>query len=164
MPDGCLIDPIKSKWSVSLDLLLCAICTCIFKGGNNNLYKWVSVVHLVMCEAAIVLQSKFIKLFRDVATGPNLSLTTDHIFLSHSLDFGHIQWSKCRNCSRLNLLLLLTLHPCRFPFHIQVMILARSYYRLSSLAITSVDGCCLTLSSTIVYCIEPDCKVGMLIW
>ena len=44
-----------------------------------------------MCEAAIVLQSKSIKLFSDVATGPNLSLTTDHMYLSHSLDFGGIQ-------------------------------------------------------------------------
>ena len=43
---------------------------------------------MVMCEAAIVLQSKSIKL---VATGPNLSLPTDHMFLSHSMDFGGIQ-------------------------------------------------------------------------
>ena len=42
---------------------------------------------MVVCEVAIVLQSKSIKLFRDVATGPNLSLTTDHMCLSHSLDF-----------------------------------------------------------------------------
>ena len=41
-----------------------------------------------MCEAAIVLLSKFIKLYRCVATGPNLSLTTDHMSLSHSLDLG----------------------------------------------------------------------------
>ena len=32
---------------------------------------------MVVCEAAIVLQSESIKLFRDAATGPNLSLTTD---------------------------------------------------------------------------------------
>ena len=53
--------------------------------------KWLSVVHMVMCEVAIVLHSKSIKLFRDAATGPNLSLTTDHMCLSHSLDFGCIQ-------------------------------------------------------------------------
>ena len=33
-----------------------------------------------------------------------------------------------------------------------------SYYRLSSLAITYVDGATSTLSSTIVYHVEPDCK------
>ena len=103
-----------------------------------NAYKW----YIWWCiKSAIALQSKYIKLFRDVATVP--SLTTDHMFLPHSLNFGGVQWSGCRNCSRLNLLLLLTLHPCRFPFYMQVMILMRSYYRLSSLAVTSVDGCCL---------------------
>ena len=90
-------------------------------------------------ESAIVLQSKYIKLFRDVATGPNLSLTC----LSCSLNFGGIQWSWCWNCFWLYLLLMLTLCPCRFPFHTQDIILARSYYRLSNLAVTSVDGCCL---------------------
>ena len=49
------------------------------------------VVHMVVCEVAIVLQSKSIKIFRDSATGPNLSLTTDHMCLLHSLDFGYIQ-------------------------------------------------------------------------
>ena len=132
----CLIDLIWSKWHVYLDLLAHALCVWIFKDERVIVYKWVSVV---MCEVAIVIQGKSIKLFRDVATGPNLSLTTDHKFLLHSPDFGSIQWSRCRNCYRLNLLLLLTFCPCRFPFHIQVMILARSYYRLSSIAITSVD-------------------------
>ena len=139
----CLIDPIKSKWHMSIDLLACTICTCIFRGKRLIVCKWVSVVHMVMCEVAIVLQSKSIKLFRDVATGPNLSLTTYHMFLLHSLDFAGIQWSRSRNCFRLYLLLLLTLHPCRFLFQMQVMILTRSYYRLSSLAIPSVDRCCL---------------------
>ena len=87
--------------------------------------------------------NKSINLYRGFATDPNLSLTTDHTSILHSLDFGGVQWSRCRSCSRLNLLLMLTLHPCRFLFYMQVMILARSYYRLSSLAITSVDWCCL---------------------
>ena len=52
--------------------------------------KWVSVVHLVMCEVAIVLQRNSIKMFRGVTTGPNLSLTMEHMFLSCSLDFGGI--------------------------------------------------------------------------
>ena len=77
----CLMDPIRSKWHESLDLLACAICAWIFKGERVIVSKWLSVVYLVMCEVAIVLQSKSIKLLRDVATGPNLSLTTDHIFL-----------------------------------------------------------------------------------
>ena len=89
--------------------------------------------------------NKSIKLDRGVATGPNLSLTIHHMSLSCSLDFGGIQWSRWRNCSRLNLMLLLTLHPCRFQFYMQVMILMRSYYRLSSLAVASVDGCCLNI-------------------
>ena len=84
-----------------------------------------------------------IKLYRGIASGPNLSLTIDHKFLLHSLDFGVIQWSWWNNCSGQNLLILLTLHLCRFSFNMQVMILMGSYYRLSSLAVTSVDGCCL---------------------
>ena len=76
---------------MSIDLLACAICMCIFKGERVSACRWVLVVHLVMCEVAIILQSKNIKLFRDVATGPNLRLTTDHMFLLCSLDFGGIQ-------------------------------------------------------------------------
>ena len=83
-------------------------------------YTWWCVKQLLSFKASPS------KLFRDVATGPNLSLTTDDMFLLCSLDFGCIQWSGCENCSRLNLLLLLTLCPCRFPFHTQVMILVRS--------------------------------------
>ena len=85
------MDPIRSKWCTSLDLLSCATCVLIFKGERVIVFKWLSVVHLVMCEATIVLQSKSIKLFRDAATGPNLSLTKDHMCLLHSLDFGGIQ-------------------------------------------------------------------------
>ena len=137
------MDPIRSKWHMSIDMLACTLCACIFKGERVIVCKWVSVVHLVMCEAAIVLQSKSIKLFKGVTTGPKLSLPTDHMFLSHSLDFGGIQRSRSRNCFRLYLLLLSTLCLHRFLFHMEDMILMRSYYRLSSLAIISVDGCCL---------------------
>ena len=45
------------------------------------IFKWLSVVHLVVCEVAIALQSKSIKLFKGVATGPSLSLTTEHMWL-----------------------------------------------------------------------------------
>ena len=121
-----LIDPTKSKWCVSLDLLVHAICMCIFKVervGGVSVDVW-SGYHP---------SNKFIKLYRGFATGPNLSLTTDHMSLSCSLAFGGIQWSGCRNYSRLNMLLLSTHCLCRFAFHMQVMILVRSYYRLSSL-------------------------------
>ena len=136
----------RSKRHISIDLLACAICLCFFK-SESVIVPWmvVSCAHVVVVlyEVATVLQSKSITVFRDTATGPNLSLTTDHMCLSCSLNFGCIQWSRCRNCLWLCLLLLSTLHPCRCPFHMQDMILVRSYYRLSSLAITSVDGCCL---------------------
>ena len=137
-----LMDPIRIKWHVSTDLLACAICMCFFKGMCVIVFKWLSVVHMLVCEAVIVLQSKCIKLFRDTATGPNLSFTTDHMCLLHSLDFGCIQWFGWWNCFWLCLLLLSTVCPCRFPFHTQVITLTRSYYRLSSLSVTSVDGCC----------------------
>ena len=78
-------------WHVSTDLLAHAMCMCIFKDERVIVYKWVSLVYMVMCEVVIVLQSRSIKLFRDIATGPNLSLTTDHMFLMCSLDFGGIQ-------------------------------------------------------------------------
>ena len=42
----------------------------------------------MLCEVAIVLQSKSINLFRDAATGPILSLTTNHMYLLCSLDSG----------------------------------------------------------------------------
>ena len=84
---GCLIDQIRSKWCSSIELLDHAICACFFKGESVIVVKWLSVVHMVVCEVAIVLQSKSIKLFRDTATGPNLSLTTDHMCLLHFLDF-----------------------------------------------------------------------------
>ena len=41
---------------MSLDLLVHALCACIFKGERVIVYKWLSVVHLVMHEVAIVLQ------------------------------------------------------------------------------------------------------------
>ena len=85
------MDSIRSKWHVSIDLLAHAICTYVFNGEGVIVCKWVSVVHLVMCEVTIVLQSKYIKLFRDVATDSNLRLTTDHMFLLYSLDFSGIQ-------------------------------------------------------------------------
>ena len=74
-----MMDPIRIKLHGSIDLLACAICACVFKGETFIVCIWLSVVHLVMCEVAIVLQSKSIKLFRGVVTGPNLSLTTDHM-------------------------------------------------------------------------------------
>ena len=65
------MDPIRGKCCISIDLLACAICACFFKGSKVIVFRWLSVVHMVVCEAAIVLQSESIKLFRDVAAGPN---------------------------------------------------------------------------------------------
>ena len=128
---------------------LCGVCSLIcFSVPYVCLSsKW----RVLLCKSGVSVDvcsgyypsNKFIKLYRVLATGPNLSLLTDHMSLLCSLDFSGIQLSRCRTCSRLNLLLLSTLHLCRFPFYMQVMILTRSYYKLSSLAITSVDGCCL---------------------
>ena len=56
---------------ISIDLLAHVICTCFFKGEKVIVFKWLLVVHMVVCEVPIVLQSKFIKLFRDAAIGPN---------------------------------------------------------------------------------------------
>ena len=116
------------------------LCACIFKGERVMLHKCVSVV---MCEMAIVLQSVSIKLFRDVATSLNLSLKTDHMFLSLSLDLvlshdpdtgNALDWT----CCFCWLSICLGFHSiCRSWF------IVRSYYRLSSLAVTSVDGCVL---------------------
>ena len=138
----CLNDPVRSKWHVSIDLLAHAICTCHFKGERSMVCKWVLLVHLVMFEMAIVLQSKSIKLFRDVATGPNLSLTTDHMFLLCSLDFGHIQWSGCRNC--LDCICCL----CWLSVHAGSHSIWRLWFSQGltigfQSTITSVDGCCL---------------------
>ena len=137
----------RCKWHMSFDLWACTICACFCK-GESVIVLWLNIrcahVVVVLCKAAIVLQNKYINFFRDVATGPTLSLTTNHMRSLHSLISGiSIQWSECRSCIWLCLLLLSTLYLYRFQFHTQVMILARSYKRLSILAITSVDGCCL---------------------
>ena len=58
------MDPVRSKWCASIDLLACAICMYFFKGESVTVFKWLSVVHMVVCEVAIVLQSKSIILLR----------------------------------------------------------------------------------------------------
>ena len=144
--------PIKGRWPVfldrndawfiqcvSLDQPIHAICVCIFKVQRDTRYSDMFIGD----GSGYYPLDKFIKLYIGVASGPNLSLAIDHMFLLHFLDFAVIQWSLCRNCSGWNLLLLSTLHLCRFSFNMQLMILMRSNYRLSSLAIASVDGCCL---------------------
>ena len=84
------MDPIRSKRCSSIELLVHAICACIIKGESVIVVKWLSVVDMSMCEVAIVLHSKSIKLFREPATGPNLSLRTDHMCLLHFLDFHFV--------------------------------------------------------------------------
>ena len=80
----------RSRWSVSFDLLVHAICMCFFKGGSIILLLTISCAYvvIVLFEVAVVLQSKSINLFRDAVTGVNLSQTTDHMCLLHSLEFG----------------------------------------------------------------------------
>ena len=132
---------------MSFDMVACAFCTCFFK-GKNAIVPWLTILWCT-CSCFAQLSSYYLsgaicQSVRDAVTGPILSLTTNHMCSSHSLGFGFpIQWSGCRNCFWLCLLLLSTLHLCRFPFHTKVMILTRSYYRLSSCAIRSVDGCFL---------------------
>ena len=95
--------PIKNRWHafldpndawliqcMSLDQLTCAICMCIFKVQWDTGY--ISDVSIDV-GSGYCPSSKSIKLYRGVASGPNLSLTIDHMSLSCSLDFGVIQWS-----------------------------------------------------------------------
>ena len=84
------MDPVRNRWHSSIDLFIDAICACFFKGESVIVFKWLSVVGMVVGEVAIVFQIKSIKLFRDAATGPNLSLITDNMCLSHSLDFHFV--------------------------------------------------------------------------
>ena len=151
MSKWCLMDPNCCTEGSDACPLICGVMPSVhafFKGEKVLLFcNWLSRcahVLVVLYEVAIVLQSKSINLFRDAATGQILSLATNHMCLLCSLDFGIcIQWSGCMNCFWLYFLLLLILHPCRFSFHMQAMILMRYYYRLSNLDVSCVDGCCL---------------------
>ena len=53
-----LMDPIRDKWFVSIDLLACAICACFFRGSKVVVFKWLSVVHMLVYEVTIVLQKQ----------------------------------------------------------------------------------------------------------
>ena len=140
-----LVDP--SNWYISFYVVACAFCMCdsskvkIFCSSSVNLgvHVWITA------SSGYCLSNLNLSSFRDAVTGPVLSLTTNHVCPLCFLDFCGfcIQWSRFRNFFWRCLLLLLTLHPCRFSFHMQIMILMRSHNRLSSLAIASVDGCCL---------------------
>ena len=138
-------------WSKPLACILwcggtCLLCMHFFKGEIFCSFHVTLGVHMLDCGIKWLLSTncKSVISLRDTLPGPILSVTTNHVCSSCSLDFGHfyqIIW--IRNCFWLCLLLLLTLCPCRFSFHTQVMILERSYNRLFSLAVTSVDGYCL---------------------
>ena len=76
---------------MSFDLWSHAFCMCIFNGERcfcSVIDYQVAHVLVVLCEMAIVLQSKSINLFRDAVIGPILRLTTNHMCLLFSLDFG----------------------------------------------------------------------------
>ena len=71
-------------WGVSF-------CMCFFKSESVIVSRLtINCQHVVnvLCEVAIVLHSRSVNLFRDTATGPNLGLTTNHVCLLCSLDFG----------------------------------------------------------------------------
>ena len=118
---------------MSLDLYACAICVWSFKGEQLLLF-------LQSCEKAIVIQSTHFIHVLGVVTDPIISLTKDDIcsyhvpwildVVSNDLDAGTPFAHVCCFCC-------LSIH-----VGMQVMILMRSYYRLLSLAITSVDRCC----------------------
>ena len=122
----CVYNSSKVKILCSLSVNL--ECTCLYHRINWLLsFNFKSVISL-----------------RDAVTGSILSLTTNHVCSLCSLDFGYcIQWSGFRNCFQWCLLLLLTLHLCRFSVSYTVHDLTRSYNWLSSLGIASVDWCCL---------------------
>ena len=141
-----LMDPIWWIEVSGMYPLIVGVCHMCMILQRWNCYIALNGYQLWICDSGAVWSGYCpisIQLFRGAATGKNLSLITDHKCLSHSLDFGCIQRSRYRNWFWWCLLHLLTLHPCRFPLHMQDMILMRSYYRLPSLAITSVDWCCL---------------------
>ena len=127
---------------------MCFLCMHFFKGESllfldpqsGGAHVWITG-----SRGHCLFSFKSINFLRDAVAGPILSLTKNYVWSLHSLDFGFcIQWSWFRSCILWCLLLLLTLCPCRFPFHRQVMILMRSYNRLASNhAIASVDGCFL---------------------
>ena len=123
------------QWCMSFNLCVHAICAWFFKGEQLLLF-----CNLVKLLLSFKVNGSFMCGGCDWSDPK--SCNRWYVQLLCSLDFGYcIQWSRCRNSFCLCLLLLLTLCPGRFLFYTQVMILMRSYYRLSSLAITSVDGC-----------------------
>ena len=74
---------VTKEWCMSFDLWSHSFCPCFFKGEKvlllcNWLWRCTHVL-VVLCEVAIVIQSKAINLFRDAATGPILSLTINHM-------------------------------------------------------------------------------------
>ena len=146
-----VLDGFKVSWSKPLVHVLwygstCLLCVVLQRW--KSFVPWVSIWGCTCLDHVIrwllSFNFKSINYLRIAVTGPILSLTTNHVCSSHSLDLGFcIQWCRFRNCFQWYFFLLSTHCLYRFLFHKQVMILVRSYNRLSSLAIASVDGCCL---------------------
>ena len=124
----CVINPVKSKWCMSLDLLVCAICVCIFKGERVNVHKWLSVLQQTIC-------SYHVPCILGVSKDPDAGTALD--------------W----NCCFCQLSICVGSHlVCRWWFS---QGLTKGCPALPSYLLMSAAS---TLSSTRVYHIEPDCK------
>ena len=98
-------------------------------------------IDVQLCEVAIAIQDTSIKSSWGVISGPILSLTTDIVYIS--VFPGFWKWIPMIHMQELLMTAsTVSLCPCRYSLHTQVMILMRSC-GLVGPAITSVEGCCL---------------------
>ena len=139
-----LVDP--SQWHMSFDVVAHDSCTCVSSKVKNFCSLSVNLeVHMVDHgnKWLLFFNYKSVISLRDAVAGPILSLTTNHVCSSCFQDFGSFYPMIQLQELLLTVLVASVNTLFRFPFHMQVMILIRSYNRLCTLAITSVDGCCL---------------------
>ena len=85
-----LVDP--SYWHVSFDVMAFAFCVCI--SSKVKIFCSLSVnleVHMFdhAIKGLLSFNGKSVIFLRDAVTGPILSLTTNNVCSSHSLDFGY---------------------------------------------------------------------------
>ena len=126
---------------------ICLLCVCFFKGENLLFLECQSKsAHVWTAGSSGYCPSDLnLSTFRDAVTDPILSLMTNHVCSSHfpgSWAFVSNDWDLGAAFDGSCCFSWLSIH-VGSQFHTQVMILMRSYNRLSSLSITSLDGCCL---------------------